>query len=256
MSSQHPSISSVDADLVKRIGIAFTSRPRIAWHEFHVFANDGIVTLRGNVPSIYDRQLIVAVTRHVAGVFGINDELTIVEADAKPNHPKARTDAPRAARQSSWDLRRIGSRNGRHYLRACIATVAVVALLITGCGGGADAERVPVHPVTGAIQFRGQPTVGAFVTLHPKDGQTTQAPAPRATVGPGGNFTLTTYDGQDGAPEGEYTLTVQWYRPVRQGDELIGGPNVLPPKYALAKTSDIKIRVAAGENHLQPIQIR
>jgi hypothetical protein len=153
-------------------------------------------------------------------------------------------------------LRRLASRNGRHFLRPCLATLALTALILTGCGDGSDPNRVAVHPVSGAIQFRGQPTVGAFVTLHPKDGQSTQAPAPRATVGQGGNFTLTTYDGNDGAPEGEYTLTVQWYRPVKQGDEFVGGPNVLPPKYALAKTSDIKIRVAAGENHLQPIQIR
>jgi hypothetical protein len=250
-------ISSADADLVKRIGIAFTTRPRISWHEIHVFSSDGIVTLRGEVPSVYDRQLVVALTRHVAGVFGIEDQLTVAELEPQRDTAKSTVAvARREPLQSSWDLRHVGNRNGRHYLRPCIATLAVAALTITGCGGGGDASRVPVYPVTGAIQFRGQPAIGAFVTLHPKDPQATQAPAPRATVGPGGSFALTTYDGQDGAPEGEYTLMVQWYRPVRQGDELIGGPNVLPPKYALAKTSDIKIRVAAGENHLQPIQIR
>jgi hypothetical protein len=256
MSFQNPKSGSADADLVKRIGIAFTSRPRIAWHDFHVSANEGVVTLRGAVPSIYDRQLIVAVTRHVAGVFGVDDQLTVAEADAQQTaKSKPRPEAPRAARQSS-DVRRLASRNGRHFLRPCLATLALAALVLTGCGESADPNRVAVYPVSGAIQFRGQPAVGAFVTLHPKDGQPTKAPAPRATVGPGGNFTLTTYDGNDGAPEGEYTLTVQWYRPVRQGDEFVGGPNVLPPKYALANTSDIKIRVAAGENLLQPIQIR
>ena len=39
------------------------------------------------------------------------------------------------------------------------------------------------------------------------------------------------------------------------GNELVGGPNVLPAKYASAKTSDVQIRVAAGENQLNPIQI-
>jgi hypothetical protein len=49
---------------------------------------------------------------------------------------------------------------------------------------------------------------------------------------------------------------VQWYKPIRQGNEVVGGPNVLPQKYALAQTSDVQIKIAAGENRLQPIQLR
>jgi hypothetical protein len=113
-----------------------------------------------------------------------------------------------------------------------------------------------VHPTTGAIQFRGQPISGAFISLHPKGGSVTGAPSPRATVGPDGKFSLSTYDGKDGAPEGDYVLTVQWYKPIRQGNELVGGPNVLPKKYASARTSDLIVKIAAGQNQLQPIQIR
>jgi len=133
---------------------------------------------------------------------------------------------------------------------------AVVAalLLFVGCGRG-EKNHVAVHPVQGAIQFRGQPMEGALVSLHPKSA-TDDVPTPRATVAKDGTFTVTTYDGNDGAPEGDYVVTVQWYRPVRVGNDLVGGPNVLPAKYALAETSDVQIRVAAGENRLQPIQIR
>ena len=123
-----------------------------------------------------------------------------------------------------------------------------------GCGKG-DKNHVAVHPVQGTIQFRGQPIEGAFVSLCPTSA-IEGVPAPRATVAKDGSFAVTTYDGNDGAPEGEYVLTVQWYRLVRQGNELVGGPNVLPPKYASAKTSDVKIHVASGENRLNPIQIR
>ncbi len=134
---------------------------------------------------------------------------------------------------------------------------AIVMLLVpslVGCGRS-DKNHVAVHPVQGAIQFRGQPIAGAFVSLSPKN-PIEGVPTPRATVGADGSFVLTTYDGNDGAPEGEYVLTVQWCKPVRQDNELIGGPNVLPPKYASAKTSDLKVTVAAGENHLKPIQLR
>lgn len=142
----------------------------------------------------------------------------------------------------------------RSYCLLSVALSAVSVLPFIGCGSG-DTSRVPVHPVLGAIQFRGQPIVGAFVALHPKNA-TAEVPSPRATVGSDGSFTLSTYDGNDGAPEGEYVLTVQWYKPIKQGNEVVGGPNVLPKKYSSPQTSDLKITVAAGENRLQPIQLR
>jgi hypothetical protein len=110
--------------------------------------------------------------------------------------------------------------------------------------------------VRGAIQFRGQPINGAFVTLHPQSNASVDVPHPRASVAADGSFALTTYDGDDGAPAGEYVLTVQWYRPVKQGNDWVGGPNVLPKKYASPHTSDVRITVATGENRIKPIQLR
>lgn len=146
-------------------------------------------------------------------------------------------------------------RSGAGRFRLALTFLAFAIFPVVGCGE-AESGRVPVHPVLGAIQFHGQPIVGAFVSLHSKSGAGTEVPKPRATVGPDGSFTLTTYEGQDGAPEGEYVLTVQWYKPVRQGAELVSGPNVLPRKYASPQTSDVRITVAAGENRLKPIQLR
>lgn len=138
-------------------------------------------------------------------------------------------------------------------LNSVLALAAIGILTSAGCSKSEN--HVPVHPVVGAIQYRGQPVVGAFVSLHPKSA-TEGVPNPRATVEKDGSFTVSTYNGNDGAPEGEYIVTVQWYKPVKQGNDLVGGPNVLPAKYASPQTSDVKIRVAAGENRLQPIQIR
>ena len=134
------------------------------------------------------------------------------------------------------------------------AVVLLVLLPVCGCGKG-DKNRVAVQPVQGTIQFRGQPPAGAFVSLSPKN-PIEGVPAPRATVGADGSFTVTTYDGNDGAPEGDYVLTVQWYKPIRQDNELVGGPNVLPLTYASARPSDLVVTVAAGENQLKPIQLR
>lgn len=82
---------SNDADLIKRIGIAFSTRPRIAWHEIFVAAREGIVTLRGNVPTVYDHRLVVSLTRHVAGVREVDDGLVVRETP-----PDAQTGAENA----------------------------------------------------------------------------------------------------------------------------------------------------------------
>jgi hypothetical protein len=153
-------------------------------------------------------------------------------------------------------LRRLYQKRDVAGLRQLIGLVFIAALTLPvfGCGRS-DKNPVAVHPVQGAIQFRGKPTEGAFVSLHPKKA-IEGVPTPRATVAKDGTFTVSTYDGNDGAPEGDYVITVQWYRAVRVGNDLVGGPNVLPAKYASAQTSDVQIRIAAGENQLKPIQLR
>jgi hypothetical protein len=74
---------TADADLLLRIGLALAARQRTAWRVVRVGARGGIVRLEGVVPTFYDRQLIVAVARHVAGVLRIEDELAIVEPPAR-----------------------------------------------------------------------------------------------------------------------------------------------------------------------------
>jgi hypothetical protein len=71
-----------DLDLISRIGIALTSRQRFSWRVIRVIADRGVVTLQGIVPTYYDRQVIVAVTQHVAGVRRVEDKLTIASPSA------------------------------------------------------------------------------------------------------------------------------------------------------------------------------
>ncbi len=79
---------------------------------------------------------------------------------------------------------------------------------------------------------------------------------PRATVDNDGSFTREHLRRQRRRAGRRIRLTVQWYKPVKQGNDLVGGPNVLPVKYASPQTSDVRITVAAGENRLKPIQLR
>ena len=132
-----------------------------------------------------------------------------------------------------------------------IACVCLVAC--SGCGK-AEPEQVAVYPASGTVTFKGQPMPGAFIALHPKT-PVDNVPTPRADVGKDGNFKVSTFAGGDGAPEGTYVVTIQWNKLVKNGSDLVVGPNVVPPKYSKPQTSNIEVRIAAGQNELPPIKL-
>ena len=135
-----------------------------------------------------------------------------------------------------------------------VALVSLVAMVAAGCGRAE--KQVPVVPVTGSISFQGKPPAGAQIVLHAASGSETDAVvAPVGLVKPDGSFEISTYGEGDGAPAGEYTATVQWFKLV-SGDGGSGrGPNVLPPKYSQAQTSPIKVAVKTEATQLPPIVI-
>jgi hypothetical protein len=127
--------------------------------------------------------------------------------------------------------------------------------LTVGCGKVGQ-DRVPVVPVYGRVAFDGKPLPGAMIVLHPKNGGSISAPAPRAHVEKDGSFRFTTYEAGDGAPPGEYIATIAWYKLVNQAGDVKAGPNVLPPKYSNPKNSPWQIRVAESPTRLSPMQLR
>src|SRR5690348_6286119 len=94
-----------------------------------------------------------------------------------------------------------------------VLLVAPLAAVI-GCSKGQESNQLPVFPVVGHLSVNGQTPAGAFVVLHPKNGTATapngEAVHPRAVVKPDGSFAVGTYKADDGAPSGEYSLTVEW----------------------------------------------
>jgi hypothetical protein len=70
-------LNAADSDLLRRLRIALSIHKRAGWHLVHFTAQNGVVQLSGVVPTNYDRQLIAALVRHVAGVYGIEDDLTV-----------------------------------------------------------------------------------------------------------------------------------------------------------------------------------
>ena len=76
--------------------------------------------------------------------------------------------------------------------------------------------------------------------FHPKSSP--GAPHPRATVDKQGNFSLTTYEQADGAPPGEYLVTVEWPQLTMQGGDA-HYVNALPSEYLSFNTTKLQATV-------------
>ena len=144
------------------------------------------------------------------------------------------------------------SRPGRRF-DVGLFGVALLSVALAGCSE-AQPDRTPVFPAKGIITFKGEPISGALVALHPKT-PTAGTPNPRANVGKDGAFQVSTYVTADGAPAGDYTLTVLWYKPIKNGADVVSGPNVIPAKYANPNTSDLVVSIKQGENDLPAIAL-
>ena len=103
--------------------------------------------------------------------------------------------------------------------------------------GTSTAKRAVTYPVRGRAFFDGVPMPGAVVTLTPEKGKGKGGPT--GIVEADGSFRLTTYTAFDGAPEGEYLVSVSWRE---------GGKSLLPAHYATAAKSGLQATVKAGEN--------
>lgn len=124
------------------------------------------------------------------------------------------------------------------------------ALMATGCSRSGEARR-PTFPVTGKILDGAKPIANATVVLHPIGGE--GAPKPRGKTDENGNFTLTTYDGNDGAPAGKYQVTVELWATVSAD----GGPvNRIPARYARPETSGFTAEIGQGPTELTPFTIK
>src|SRR5438309_11518461 len=116
--------------------------------------------------------------------------------------------------------------------RRTSAVVMVVLSCLAGCGDAAP-PRAPVHPVTGKVLVNGRPAEKAMVVFHPLGTADPRALKPLGTVGADGTYRLTSYLTGDGAPEGEYAVTVVW-----PGGPPPKAPDDLPPDRPQGRYAD------------------
>ena len=147
-------------------------------------------------------------------------------------------------------------RNSRLVMwRAVFVGVLFTAGTCTGCSRD-QVDRVQVFPAAGQVLWDNKPLAGALVVLHPNNVATDKALPSRAQTNGEGRFELTTYEAGDGAPIGEYTVTVEYYPLQKNGDSFLAGANALPPKYSKPDSSDLRVRITDKPNELPPLVLR
>jgi hypothetical protein len=131
-------------------------------------------------------------------------------------------------------------------MRGASCLCSVVILLGAGCSG--NSTNAPTWPVEGQVLFDGKPPVGAQVVFHSAGNNGAGSLHPSGLVDGNGKFKLTTYAANDGAPEGDYVVTLEWW--VSQNDQ--PAVNRLPARYQQPKRSGLHAKIAAGAPNSLP----
>jgi hypothetical protein len=145
--------------------------------------------------------------------------------------------------------------------RGCAAFWVVIlgVSVLAGCSKHGPppikGTKLAVFPVKGKLMMDGKPMVLAAIIFNPvtKFPKGSAQLQPRATADENGDFTVSTYGNGDGAPAGDYKITISW-----KGAEAVGltdgGRGELeekaPEAYQTARTSKIRIKVKEEPNTL------
>jgi hypothetical protein len=134
-------------------------------------------------------------------------------------------------------------------------------VLVLHCGCQTKSERA-VHPVSGRVVHQGRPVSNALVVFHDTRAleEVKDMPIPRATTGGDGAFQLMSYHPGDGAPVGEYKVTITAPTAVpKEGETRESGGNDADRfggRYADPETTPFSVEVQEGENKLAPLDLK
>jgi hypothetical protein len=133
----------------------------------------------------------------------------------------------------------------------------VVLLLCVACSGSS------LNSASGKVTYKGSPIKGAIVILHPK-GSNINSQRPSGVTDDSGTYTLTTGK-KDGAPAGEYVVTITWPEetPAKAKGKIIStDSNIgdlvdrLKGRYVDSTSSKLTASIKSGSNTIDPIDLQ
>jgi hypothetical protein len=131
-------------------------------------------------------------------------------------------------------------------------TAVFLAALACSCQPGG---RRPVVRVTGSVSVRSRPAEGVRVAFHPSRDPRDRGLCPQGVVAADGSFRLTTYTLLDGAPPGEYFVTLYWPAPGPDDDVHVH-PDRLGGRYADPRTTPLTATVPNRPVTLDPFDLK
>ncbi len=131
----------------------------------------------------------------------------------------------------------------------------LLVLAVASCGGGP--KRKLTYPTDGKLLIDGKPVGNVTVFFQPVGTDDKEPTRAFATTNPDGTFSLTTYDANDGAPEGDYIITLL-YEPL---DSPLARAKGKPPKidkiYTDMATSPLRAKIEKKpKNQLEPFDAK
>jgi hypothetical protein len=145
-------------------------------------------------------------------------------------------------------------------MRAFWIALPLVAMSGLGCS-----QEKALYPVTAQVFIDGRPATGALVVLHPIDDTGPAAIRPSGYVDDGGNVKLTSFISHtratgEGAPAGEYVVTIAWF-PADVKEYLSKNPNTAVPdklkgRYSQPDKSTLRATVQPQRTTLPRIDLK
>lgn len=138
----------------------------------------------------------------------------------------------------------------------CSYSFFIFLIIIVGCS---KKKQLEIIHVKGKILLRGgdgttSPMNGARIVFNPISNEDLFSVFPAATANQDGSFQIGTLAKEDGAPEGDYIVTIQWKEKVVPQHDVFGkgpmdhGPDLLNDAYSNRSRSPLKVKINKGQD--------
>lgn len=138
-------------------------------------------------------------------------------------------------------------------------STVLLCVFAIGCGSKKDG-LVEVVPVSGKVLVKGQPAEGARVVFYPisEELKGKGMPVPAGTTDDTGEFQLQSFRPDDGAPVGDFRVTVVWLEPTppNADPEMFRAKDRLQGRYSNPDTTKLTATVPDGGVQLPPFELQ